>query len=162
MLKWFEKIQAEMEQINPKTQDLIKKFNPVGKKETVVGTLDDDLKKLLLLSVKYCVSCREAMKPMEMGGLKDFMTKVRQNQEISETLRTMFWLAVNDAFSDKATDKNLGLREGWTIVELENDKNCSTEGSTLDEILEGIFGPSIIVMSDISDFSGMFGGRRPH
>jgi hypothetical protein len=162
MLKWFEKIQAEMEQIDLKTQDLIEKLDPVGKKETVVGVLNDDLKRLLLLSVQYCVSCRKAMKPMRMGELKDFMNKVHSNQEISETLRTMFWLAVNDAFSEKITGKDLGIREGWKIVELEDKKGCSSEDPILNEILNGFFGSSIVVMSDVSDFSEIFGDRRPH
>ncbi len=165
MLKWFEKIQAEMEQIDLKTQDLIGKLDPVGKKETVVGVLSDDLKRLLLLSVQYRVSCRKAMKPMRMGELKEFMTKVHKNQEVSETLETMFWLAVTDTFSEKITGEALEIREGWKIVELEDKKGCSAEEAILNEILNGSFssGSSIVVMSsDMSDLSEIFGGRRPH
>jgi hypothetical protein len=130
----------------------------------VIGVLNDDLKKLLLLSVQYIDSCREAAKPMKMEEIKGFMAKVSQNREISDTLRSMFWIAVADTFGNKATGKNLALRDGWTIVEPEDGKDHSTEESILDEILDGIFGHSIVVMSGsgMSDFSEIFGGKRPH
>jgi len=126
--------------------------------------LNDDLKKLLLLSVQYIDSCREAAKPMRIDEIKDFMAKVSQNREISDTLRSMFWVAVADTFGEKAAGKNLALRDDWTVVELEDDRDRSTDGSILDEILDGIFGHSIVVMSGsgMPDFSEIFGGKRPH
>jgi len=162
MFSWFEKIQAEMDKIDPRTQDLIKNLGPVTKKDTVVGVLNDDLKKLLLLSVRYCDLYDEATKPTKIGELKEFLAKVRYNREMSEALRSIFWLAVADTFGSKAAGKNLSLRDDWTIVELEDKENRSAEYPILDEILGKIFGHSVVVMSGMSDFSEIFGGKRPH
>lgn len=113
---------------------------PILSTDTVIGEVPDNLKRLYLLTRKYAGKIKNILRTQEPTD--ENHEKVHRLEAIVSTLTSIFWISINEEFSQYHTwdcNISLSLREGWKIVIIKEDDEEAEDGhpeGRLDELLQ--------------------------
>lgn len=117
MSNWIDVIKMEIEMIN--AGELLEPYAEASSDDHVVGDLDDDLKKIYTLALRWdkaaiemLVSARYVNDDMRR---KQDLEKASELRRKSELLMDIFWVSIKDSF-ELWKNPSIGIRKGWKVV----------------------------------------------
>jgi len=103
--------------------DCVDPRQPVGRGEKVLGTLNDDGKKMYTLRIRTISTLKHLEADFELtsGNNERFRVKSEIQRLISrvEVLDKLFWDMVNNEYN--TWNVGVGIRKGFTVVETSSD-----------------------------------------
>lgn len=114
--KWFNNIGVEFKNWNLVG---LEPSSDVMAKDHVVGTADDELRKLYELSIQYAKSGSESFIAAQHAKTKEnfeyHAKKAFEFHKKQENLMESFWISVRESF-DLWDKSSVSIRKGWKVV----------------------------------------------
>jgi len=101
-------------------QDLQNPPYPLEKNDKVVGSLDDELKKLYTLWRQKVRESRMLMLDSEQNP-EENTPKAIKTQAEAEILESIFWYECRAAFNSWEANRSIGVRKDWVVVTCEEN-----------------------------------------
>lgn len=143
---WLDSIEREIEALDDEELDEVT-FAECGPKDHVVGTLDKELRKLLVLTFQR--EMRTEDKLVEVTSAKESneirMLEVVMLKMETESLKHLFWLSCHHRFPELINKNSTAIRKGWKVVWTGDEE---VDARTL---LEGLFrdSPTVVVIRPV-------------
>jgi len=156
MSKWLETMTAAAAALTAEQMRAATPDDPIEKGDTVIGTLDMGLQRLLALAHDYSLQHKAAEKSAEAAGeagnkdlLDQHVRKMSICETEAETVAKVFWTSVKSTFGLWSAP-TIAIREGWQVVV--NEERAKPQFHILAIGLGDLFHPDGLM--------GELGGRR--
>lgn len=119
MATWLETILAELKGVQNTQASFAEPEEEPGPRDHVVGTADEDLRKLFFLVKQYQKRTLEIAATLVVCSAKEREVQTKEGQRFksqADTLNEVFWVSTCAAFPELWDKLSIGIRKGWKVV----------------------------------------------